>query len=85
MVNKKTLKELGEEYEKELINIKRRIADKRRRLASLRDSVCSTEAYELKRELQVLYAQHREASEIADYLKSYYEPHEGKRELFEYK
>ena len=42
------------------------------------------EAYELKRELQYLYAEQRDAQSIADYLKSYYEPHEGRQELFPY-
>jgi hypothetical protein len=49
----------------------------------LRDSICSNEAYLLKSELKVLYAEQRDAKEIADYLKTYYDPHEGKRELFE--
>ena len=47
--------------------------------------ICSNEAYELKRELRQLYAEYREAKEIAEYLKTYYEPCEGKREIFSYK
>lgn len=85
MTKKKTLPELGEEYEKAAALVKKVIAKKREKLNSLRDSVCSAEAFELKRELNLLYVQHREVSEIANYLKQYYEPHGGRRELFCYK
>ena len=85
MDNKKSLRQLGEEYEAAAAQVKRRIDKKRAQLRGLKDSICSNEAYELKRELQLLYAEHREASEIAEYLKSYYVPHCGKHELFSYK
>ena len=85
MSKKKTLCELGEEYERAAEQLKRIIAKKRDELNSLRDSVCSTEAFELKRELSLLYSQYRETSEISNYLKLYYEPHGGRRELFSYK
>ena len=85
MVNNKSLAELGNEYETAATIIKRRIEKKRKQLNELYDSVCSAEAYELKRELQLLYAEHREAAAIAEYLKNYYEPHNGKREFFSYK
>lgn len=80
----KTLRQLGEEYEAAAAIVKERIAKKRKELKNLTDSICSNEAYELKRELQYLYAEQRDAQSIADYLKSYYEPHEGRRELFPY-
>ncbi len=83
-MSEKTLRELGEEYEKAATAVKERIARKRAQLRSLKDSICSNEAYLLKSELKLLYAEQREAKEIADYLKTYYEPHEGKRELFSY-
>ncbi len=83
-MNNKTLRELGEEYEAAAMQVKRRIDEKRKQLRSLEDSVCSNEAYVLKSELQYLYAEHREAQEIAEYLKSYYEPHLGRRQLFDY-
>ncbi len=83
-MSEKTLRELGEEYETAAAIVKERIANKRAQLRSLRDSVCSNEAYVLKSELKMLYAEQREAREIAEYLKTYYEPHEGKRELFSY-
>ncbi len=74
----KTLRELGEEYEAAAIGVKGRIAVKRERLRS-----CGmNEAYELKSELRTLYAEYHDACEIANYLKGYYEPHSGKRELF---
>ncbi|MBQ2841608.1 MAG: hypothetical protein IJE72_01075 [Clostridia bacterium] len=85
MPKKKTLHELGEEYESEAVQIKKRIAVKRSELRSLSNSVCSNEAFEIKRELKNLYGQYRDTIEIAEYLKSYYEPHEGRRELFSYK
>lgn len=81
----KSLRALGEEYEQAAAQVKMRIARKRAQLRSLKDSVCSNEAYEIKSELKILYAEHRQAKETADYLKTYYEPHEGKRELFSYK
>lgn len=84
MKDKKTLEQLGEEYEAAAAQVKRRIAEKRQQLRGLKNSICSNEAYEIKRELQLLYAEHREAKEIAEYLKSYYELHSGRRELFEY-
>ncbi len=80
----RTLREIGEEYEAASIILKERIATKRAQLRALKDSVCSNEAYILKSELKILYAEKRDAEEIAGYLKSYYEPHEGKRELFGY-
>lgn len=85
MTKRKTLHELGAEYEREAAQIKRRIADKRSELRGLENRACSNEAFEIKRELKILYSQHRDAVEIAEYLKSYYDPHEGRREIFRYK
>lgn len=83
-MSSKTLRQLGEEYEEAAKQVKRRIDKKREQLRSLKDSVCSNEAYVLKSELQLLYAEYREAQEIAEYLKSYYEPHTGRKQLFDY-
>lgn len=83
MVNNKTMRELGEEYEAAASRVKERIAKKRGELRALNNSISSNEAYELKSELSVLYREYRDAREIAEYLKSYYEPHTGRRELFE--
>lgn len=84
MIKNKSLAELGEEYEAAAMQIKRRIAERRQKLRALKDSVLSNEAYELKRELRLLYAEYRETKEISEYLKTYYEPHNGRREIFEY-
>ncbi|MBR3780783.1 MAG: hypothetical protein IKK63_06265 [Clostridia bacterium] len=81
----KSLRELGEEYESAAAIIKERIAAKRKQLRELKESICSNEAYVLKSELKTLYAEQRETREIAEYLKTYYEPHEGKKEIFSYK
>ena len=85
MSKMKSLHELGVEYETEALNIKRIIAVKRSKLRGLENGICSNEAFELKKELKNLYSQYRDTIEIAEYLKSYYEPHEGRRELFSYK
>ncbi|MBQ8014996.1 MAG: hypothetical protein IJ264_02290 [Clostridia bacterium] len=84
MTDNKTLRELGEEYEKAAQGIKEIIVKKRAQLRALKNCLCSNQAYVLKSELKILYAQHREICEIAEYLKTYYEPHDGKRELFSY-
>lgn len=84
-MSEKTLRELGEEYGVASAILKERIAAKRAQLRALKDSICSNEAYLLKSELKILYAEQREAKEVAEYLKTYYEQHEGKRELFSYK
>ena len=85
MTDNKTLRQLGEEYERAAAYVKERIANKRKQLHGLKDSVCSNEAYIIKRELKVLYAEYRQAKETAEYLKTYYDTHGGKKELFSYK
>ena len=85
MKKTKTLHDLGEEYERATMQIKRVIAKKREELRDLRDCVCSAEAFDIKRELKSLYTQLRDTTEIAEYLKHYYTPHNGRRELFSYK
>ncbi len=83
-MNNKTLRELGEEYGAAAKVVKRRIEEKRKQLNSLKDKVCSNEAYVLKAELQYLYAEYRDAKNIAEYLKNYYDPKFGKTQLFRY-
>lgn len=85
MTENKSLHELGLEYENAAEQIKIRIAEKRSELRALENRICSKEAFEIKKELKNLYSQYRDTSEIAEYLKSYYLPHEGRRELFSYK
>lgn len=82
---KKTLYELGTEYENSARLVKERIDRKREEMKKLRNSICSNEAYELKRELRQLYSEYRETKEIAEYLKSYYDTDTGRREFFSYK
>ena len=62
----KTPKELGEEYESASIIIKERIDRKEAALRRLKDSICSNEAYKLKKELKILYEELREAKENAE-------------------
>lgn len=84
MTKNKNLNELGTEYEKAASVVKTRLDRKRAELKSLKNSTCSLEAYNLKREIKSLYIEYRQAVEIAGYLKGYYEPHIGKREIFAY-
>lgn len=79
----KTLCELGEEYEAAAECVKIRIEKKRKQLRELKNEMTSNDAYEVKRELKVLYEEHRLTRQIADYLKTYYESN-GK-EIFAYK
>jgi transposase len=72
-MRKKSLYELGVEYEKAAQIVKERIAEKRKQLSALKDPVCSNEAYELKSELNQLYEEHREAMATARHLKHYYD------------
>ena len=81
----KSLFELGAEYEISAKLVKERIERKREELKKLRNCICSNEAYELKRELKLLYSEYRETKEIADYLKTYYDKDESRREFFSYK
>lgn len=81
----RTLYELGAEYEEAAKKVKERIERKRGELKKLKNMICSNDAYELKRELRQLYAEYRETKEIAEYLKTYYEPNEGRKEIFSYK
>lgn len=72
MTENKSLFDLGIEYERASALVKERIEEKRRRLRSLRNSVCSNEAFVLKSELNTLYREYREAKDTAEYLKNYY-------------
>ena len=73
-MQERSLKALGEEY-----------ARKRSELRRLGTSL-SDEAYSIKRELNVLYEEHREAKDIAEHLKSYYDKDDKKKGVlrFEY-
>ena len=84
MTKNKNLNELGNEYEAAASIVKTRLDEKKEELKSLKNRTCSLEAYNLKREIKSLYIEYRQAVEIAGYLKGYYEPHIGKREIFAY-
>ena len=84
MTKNKNLNELGNEYEVAAAIVKTRLDEKKEELKSLKNRTCSLEAYNLKREIKSLYIEYRQAVEIAGYLKGYYEPHIGKREIFAY-
>lgn len=68
----RSLASLGDEYERTAALVKERIARKRCELRRLGTSL-SDEAYSIKRELRVLYEEHREAQDIAEHLKNYYD------------
>ncbi len=70
---KKSLYQLGVEYENSAAVIKERIKEKRKQLNSLENKICSHEAYVIKSELNTLYTEYREALATAGYLKHYYE------------
>lgn len=71
-MDNKSLFDLGIEYERAASLVKERIEAKRKKLRSLRNSICSNEAYVLKSELNTLYKEYREAKDTAEYLKNYY-------------
>ena len=84
-MQERSLKALGEEYERTAMLVKERIARKRSELRRLGTSL-SDEAYSIKRELNVLYEEQREAKDIAEHLKSYYDNDDKKKGVlrFEY-
>ena len=84
-MQERSLKALGEEYERTAMLVKERIARKRSELRRLGTSL-SDEAYSIKRELNVLYEEHREAKDIAEHRKSYYDKDDKKKGVlrFEY-
>ena len=84
-MQERSLKALGEEYERTAMLVKERIARKRSELRRLGTSL-SDEAYSIKRELNVLYEEHREAKDIAEHLKNYYDKDDKKKGVlrFEY-
>ena len=72
MENNNTLYMLGLEYESAAEKVRERLEKKRAKLKSLRNSVCSREAYVLKSEIATLYGELKETRTMADYLKHYY-------------
>lgn len=72
-MREKSLYQLGVEYEGAAAVVKQRIDAKRKQLNSLKNRICSNEAYALKSELNSLYREYRETAATAKYLKHYYE------------
>lgn len=72
MENSNSLFALGLEYEAAAAKVKERLDKKRAKLRSLRNSICSHEAYVLKSEIATLYDELRETKTMAEYLKNYY-------------
>lgn len=72
MENNNSLYKLGLEYEAAAAKVRERLDKKREKLRSLRNSVCSHEAYILKSEIATLYDELRETKHMAEYLKNYY-------------
>ena len=78
MEERKTLAQLGEEYEQNLEYINEKIRNLRARLRSLPDPVLSNEAYAVKSRLNMYYEIRAELSHTAHYLKNYYNNTGGK-------
>ena len=72
MKNSKSLFALGLEYENSAAKVKERLDRKRAELRSLKNNICSHEAYVLKSEIATLYDELRETKTMAEYLKNYY-------------
>ena len=79
----KSLYELGVEYEKTAETVKLRIAQRRAALRSMKNRICSKEAYELKSELNQLYREYRDCRDASEYLKTYYDENRKRNGVFE--
>lgn len=79
----KSLYELGVEYEKTAEIVKQRILDKKSALRSLKNRICSKEAYDIKSELSRLYCEYRDCKEASEYLKTYYDENRKRNGVFE--
>ncbi len=79
----KSLYELGIEYEKTAEIVKQRILDKKAALRSLKNGICSKEAFDLKSELSQLYREYRDCKEASEYLKTYYDTNRKRNGVFE--
>lgn len=78
MTVRKTLAELGEEYDYQAQLLSEQIKRKNKKLASLADPRCSKQAYIIKSELNILYRQRRETLETARKLRNYYDTQNAK-------
>lgn len=77
-MQERNLYELGREYEITARRVQERIASKRKELRSIGTEL-SDEAYSIKRELRMLYDEHREMLDIAEHLMNYYNKDDKRR------
>lgn len=75
MENRKSLRELGETYEKDIATLTEQIAACREKF----QNSCGTERIECGRRLACLYEMRRDAKIMADRLKHYYDSDTKKR------
>mgnify|MGYP000148005234 FL=1 len=77
MTFNRTLSQLADEYFEQAQVLEGIIAKHRKRLASLPNPETSREAYGIKSLLNVLYAEHRDVMETANFLKDNYSGEEN--------
>ncbi len=78
MTVNKTLSQLADEYFEQAQVLDGIIAKHRKRLLSLPNPETSVEAYKIKSLLNVLYKEHRDVMETANYLKDNYSQEDEK-------
>lgn len=77
MTFNRTLSQLADEYFEQAQVLEGIIAKHRKRLAALSNPETSREAYGIKSLLNVLYAEHRDVMETANFLKDNYSGEEN--------
>lgn len=77
MTFNRTLSQLADEYFEQAQVLEGIIAKHRKRLAALHNPETSREAYGIKSLLNVLYAEHRDVMETANFLKDNYSGEEN--------
>lgn len=78
MTFNRTLSQLADEYFEQAQVLEGIIAKHRKRLAALPNPETSREAYGIKSLLNVLYAEHRDVMETANFLKNNYSGEENR-------
>lgn len=78
MTFNRTLSQLADEYFEQAQVLEGIIAKHRKRLAALSNPETSREAYGIKSLLNVLYAEHRDVMETANFLKDNYSGEENR-------
>ncbi len=77
MTFNRTLSQLADEYFEQAQVLDGIIAKQRKRLSALPNSETSVEAYKIKTLLNVLYKEHRDVMETANFLKDNYSEEEN--------